>query len=49
MNETVNRILEITFVAVIVYLVLSRATDFNIAITAIGDVYSQAVRTLQAR
>ncbi len=45
----VSKILEITFTLVLVYLVLSMSDGFSEAITAIGNVYSKSVKTLQAR
>lgn len=40
-------IIESTFLLILAYLVLSRASDFSTAITAIGNVYRTAVYTLQ--
>jgi hypothetical protein len=45
----INRILEITFVLVLAYLVIANANNFSIAIRSIGGVYVGAVRTLQGR
>jgi len=45
----IGRILEITFLLILVYLVLSRALDFSQAVNAIGNVYVQSVRALQGR
>jgi hypothetical protein len=45
----INRILEITFVLVMAYLVIANAENFSRAIGAIGSVYVGAVRTLQGR
>ncbi len=45
----VNRILEITFVLVMAYLVIANAGNFSVAIRSIGSVYVGAVRTLQGR
>jgi hypothetical protein len=45
----INRILEITFVLVLAYLVIANAKNFAIAIQALGGVYAGAVKTLQGR
>lgn len=45
----VGRVLEITFVAVLLFLVVTNADGFARVTTAIGSVYSQSVRTLQGR
>lgn len=45
----INRILEITFVLVMAYLVIANAGNFSKAIGAIGGVYIGAVKTLQGR
>lgn len=45
----INRILEITFVLVLAYLVIANASNFSKAITALGSVYVGAVKTLQGR
>lgn len=49
MNETVQKVLEITFVAVIVYLVSSNWVGFTAVINAVGSNSSAYVKTLQAR
>lgn len=49
MNETVSRIIEITFVAVLVYLVLSNSAGFSQVAGASAGAYSTAVKALQAR
>ena len=41
--------LEITFVAIVLYLVLSRATAFSGAVRALASGYATAVRALQGR
>lgn len=45
----VGQILQITFVLVAMFLVLSRAGEFSQAAAAIGGVYNGAVKTLQGR
>ena len=45
----VSRVLEITFVLVLAYLVIANANNFAIAIQSIGAVYAGAVKTLQGR
>jgi hypothetical protein len=45
----INRILEITFVLVMAYLVIANAGNFATAIRALGSVYIGSVRTLQGR
>ena len=45
----VGRILEITFLLVLVYLVLSRGREFSGAVTAIGNTYIKSVQALQGR
>lgn len=45
----IDRILEITFVLILVYLVLSMSEGFSQSITSIGNVYSKSVKTLQGR
>lgn len=45
----VGRILEITFVLVMMYLVIANASNFSKAIGAVGGVYIGAVKTLQGR
>jgi len=44
-----GRWLEITFVLILVYLVLSRATGFSNAVRSIGGVYVASVKALQGR
>jgi hypothetical protein len=45
----VNRILEITFVLVLAYLVIANAQNFSVALATIGGVYANSVKTLQGR
>jgi hypothetical protein len=45
----ISRILEITFVLVLAFLVIANADNFSKAIRAVGSVYIGAVRTLQGR
>ena len=44
-----GRILEITFILILVYLVLSRALGFSSAVSSIGKVYVSSVKALQGR
>lgn len=44
-----NRIIEVTFVLIILYLVVANAAGFAQAIRAIGGVYTDSVKALQAR
>lgn len=48
-ENPVSKILEITFVLVLVFLVITNANGFSSAVRAIGGVYSSAVKTLQGR
>ena len=41
--------LEITFVLILSYLILSRAFGFSIAINSLGKVYVEGVKALQGR
>jgi len=41
--------LEITFILVLVFLILSNAGSFNTAAAAISGLYTSAVKTLQGR
>lgn len=45
----VNRVIEVTFVLILAYLVIANAGNFSVAIRSIGSVYSGAVKTLQGR
>lgn len=45
----VGKVLEITFVLIIAYLVLANAQNFSIAAQTVGGVYEGAVKTLQGR
>lgn len=49
LSETVGRILEITFVAVILYLILANAFGFSSIVTSLGNVYVKSVGALQGR
>lgn len=49
MNDTVQKVLEITFVAVLVYLVSANWVGFTAVINAVGANSSNYVKTLQAR
>jgi hypothetical protein len=44
-----GRIIEVTFLLVLTYLVVANAGGFSIAISALANAYSSAVKTLQAR
>ena len=44
-----GRILEITFILILIYLVLSRAVGFSAAVKSIGKVYVDSVKALQGR
>jgi len=45
----ITRVLEITFVLIILYLVLANAYGFSSAVTSIGSVYTTSVKALQGR
>jgi hypothetical protein len=45
----VGRLLEITFVLIVLYLVLSKARDFGSAVGSIGEAYVKGVKVLQGR
>ncbi|MFA6198691.1 MAG: hypothetical protein WC734_06120 [Patescibacteria group bacterium] len=45
----ISRIIEGTFTAVLVYLVLSQASQFSTVMSAIARTYTSGVKTLQAR
>jgi hypothetical protein len=47
--DALRRWLEITFVLIIVYLILSNGTAFSTAITSIGGMYIGSVKALQGR
>lgn len=47
--STINRVLEITFVSVLVFLVLTNANGFDTVTSAISNLYINAVKTLQGR
>lgn len=49
MNLNVERILEITITAVVLYLVLTNGQAFSNIITSAGSVYAESVRALQGR
>ena len=44
-----GRVLEITFLLILVYLVLSRALGFSTAVRSVGKVYVDSVKALQGR
>lgn len=45
----ISRWLEITFMLILVYLVLSRAGEFSTSMRAIGSAYTGSVKALQGR
>lgn len=45
----IDRVLEITFTLILIYLVLSRAEGFSTSIGAISGAYTESVRALQGR
>ena len=47
--SNLSRWIEVTFVLIILYLVLSRAAGFSSAISAVSRAYTDAVRSLQGR
>lgn len=44
-----SRWIEITFVLIVLYLVLSRALGFSSVVRSIGKVYVESVKALQGR
>jgi hypothetical protein len=46
---TVERWIEITFVLIVLYLVLTNSDGFSSAVRSLGSVYTQSVRALQGR
>ena len=44
-----RRWMEITFILIVIYLVLSRAGAFSLAIKALSSAYTGAVKALQGR
>lgn len=46
---SINRIIEGTITLILVFLVLTNAQGFDTVASAIGNVYSNAVKTLQGR
>jgi hypothetical protein len=44
-----NRIIEGTITLVLVFLILTNAKGFNVAVSAAANAYSTAVKTLQGR
>jgi hypothetical protein len=45
----ISAIIEATVTLVMAYLIIANADKFSVAATAAGNVYSQAVKTLQGR
>lgn len=45
----IGRWIEITFVLIVLYLVLSKALGFSSAVRSIGKVYVDSVKALQGR
>lgn len=48
-RRMIGKVLEITFVLVLVYLVVSNASGFSQVVNAIGGTYASSVKALQAR
>lgn len=44
-----NRVLEVTVVLVMAYLIIANAKNFSIAVQSIGGAYAGAVKVLQGR
>jgi len=44
-----GRVLEITFLLILAYLILSRALGFSTAVRSVGKVYVDSVKALQGR
>lgn len=49
MGDKVGQILEISFVLILVYLVVTNFVGFSSATNAVGNLYTSGVRTLQGR
>lgn len=49
MDKLAKRWIEITFILILTFLILSRASGFSAAVRAVGSVYAQSVRALQGR
>lgn len=49
MGNFFDRLFEVTFTLVLVYLILNNAVGFSSAVTAAGNVYVNAVKALQGR
>lgn len=49
MKDTVGKVLEITFILVLMYLVLTNGNAFSQVVSSIGSVYTSSVKTLQGR
>jgi hypothetical protein len=47
--KEVDKILEITFILILMYLVLTNGSAFSQVVGSIGSVYQGSVRTLQGR
>lgn len=45
----ISKVLEITFVLIMTYLVIANAAHFSMAIQALGAVYGNSVKVLQGR
>jgi hypothetical protein len=48
-GNVVSQVLEITFILILLYLVLTNGSAFSQVVGASGNVYTNAVRTLQGR
>jgi len=44
-----NKVIEVTFTLIVIFLVLSRASGFSRAVSSISTGYVQAVKALQGR
>jgi len=45
----IQRVIEITFTLILVYLILANAFGFSSVVSSIGNVYVQSVKALQGR
>lgn len=49
MKDTVGKVLEITFILVLMYLVLTNGNAFSQVVGSLGNVYTNSVKVLQGR
>lgn len=49
MNNTISQILDVTLIAVVLYLILSQAQGFSTVATSSATAYATSVRALQGR